>query len=114
MKDILTMILMWFVLCFGILFISNEATAGTCGSPFSGNPQAPRWDLIKAEIDKANKKEYYRPVQVREELQIHALYDEEREYIVISKTASMLVPEARDQFKSAVREWIKKGIEYAD
>ena len=109
MKQLLVMFTMWFVLCSGLIFITNEATAGSCGSPFSGNP---RWDLIKAEIDKANKQEYYRPVQVRENILVHALYDEEREYIVISKTASMLVPEAREQFKIAVREWIKKGIEY--
>ena len=112
MKQLLGMFTMWFVLCSGLIFIANEATAASCGSPFSGNPQAPRWDLIKAEIDKANKHEYYRPVQVRENILVHVLYDEEREYIVISKTASMLVPEAREQFKIAVREWIKKGIEY--
>ena len=101
------------LLLFLMLFNTNTFS-NSCGSPFLGWRPPPRWDIIVNEIEKAGKKEYYQPVQIRKKCSScgYAGYDKETGYIWIKYNSSILNPEAEQRFRMAVREWIKNGIEY--
>ena len=102
---------------FIFLFSFNTSIfSNTCGSPFTGWRPPPRWHIITDELEKAGKKEFHRPVQVRKKCSFckYAGYDELTGYIWIKYNTSMLVPEAESQFRAAIRKWISNAIEYSD
>ena len=97
-----------------LIFFNANAFSNSCGSPFLGWRPPPRWNIIVDEITKAGKKEFYQPVQVRKKCFYcdYAGYDKHTGYIWIKHNSSILVSDAEQQFRIAVREWIKNGIEY--
>ena len=99
---------------FAIVFYCSSVFSNSCGSPFLGWKPPPRWDLIVDEINKSGKTDFYQPVQIRKRCTScdHAGYDKTTGYIWIRHDSSMFIPEAEAEFREAVRDWIRQGIEY--
>ena len=99
---------------FYLILFNTGVLSNSCGSPFLGWRPPPRWNIIADEIEKAGKSEYYQPVQIRKKCISceYAGYDLKTGYVWVKHDSSVLIPKAEQQFRKAIREWIKNGIEY--